>query len=87
MGPWGRRVGTWWGRGDVPILVRLGPGVSSEPRFGYMLFMNHVITNVCSATKDQLLRQYEAVEDRAFFKHGDEGMEFIDTLRPYVERI
>ena len=26
MGPWGRRVGTWWGRGDVPILVRLGPG-------------------------------------------------------------
>ena len=25
MGPWGRRVGTWWGRGDVPILVRLGP--------------------------------------------------------------
>ena len=27
MGPWGRRVGTWWGRGDVPILVRLGPGV------------------------------------------------------------
>ena len=25
MGPWGRRVGTWWRRGDVPILVRLGP--------------------------------------------------------------
>ena len=25
MGPWGRRVGTWWGRADVPILVRLGP--------------------------------------------------------------
>ena len=29
MGPWGRRVGTWWGRGDVPILVRLGPGEPS----------------------------------------------------------
>ena len=52
-----------------------------------MPFMNHVITDVCSATKDQLFRQYEAVEDRAFFKHGDEGMEFIDTLRPYVERV
>ena len=26
MGPWGGRVGTWWGSGDVPILVRLGPG-------------------------------------------------------------
>ena len=28
MGTWGHKVGTWWGNGHVPILVRLGPGAA-----------------------------------------------------------
>ena len=30
MGTWGHKVGTWWGHGHVPILVRLGPGGMSQ---------------------------------------------------------
>ena len=42
MGPWGRRVGTWWGRGDVPILVRLGPGRVNNSRLAAGLKLTEV---------------------------------------------